>query len=286
LKIRVDVVRGGDMMRSFLEATAILLAVQFFTVVPAVASSAGSAVDPEPPFVICAHQRYALCAEATCFVYDGVAYCECNVKDGDSISLQLDYTGSTGTRNVCDVNRQGRKNGYMVSTFSLPKDVLKGGTAAVYTCPGSANAGSGVSAPVAYGQCDGGICFSSSRGQKFPGFSSRLRRKQVICSCPVSTDATAGSSNSNGYQIFGPYYPSAQPGSRCDANACAPCSVPNPSANGAILPVGAPTGSAEFLTLKLDGPPLPAFNQCMCTCTQAPGPNGAVSCTLGADITP
>jgi hypothetical protein len=32
-----------------------------------------------------------------------------------------------GERNVCDVNQQGKKNGYMMSTFSLPNDVKKGG---------------------------------------------------------------------------------------------------------------------------------------------------------------
>jgi hypothetical protein len=49
-----------------------------------------------------------------------------------------------------------------------------------------------------------------------------------------------------GYQIFGQYHPAAPKGSRCDANACALCSVPDPTANGASLMVGAPTGSAEF----------------------------------------
>jgi hypothetical protein len=66
---------------------------------------------PEPPFVVCEHQRYALCATAQCFVYGGVAYCRCDVEWGDSISLQLSYQSPTGERDVCDVNRQGRLNG-------------------------------------------------------------------------------------------------------------------------------------------------------------------------------
>jgi len=169
----------------------------------------------------------------------------------------------------------------MVSTFSLPKDVLKGGRAAVYTCPGSADAGAGVSAPVAYGQCDGGICFKSTSGQRFPGFTKRLRGNEIMCSCLISTDTTPGSSNTFGYQIFGSYNPKAPPGSRCDPNACASCSVANPTANGANIPVGAPTGGGKFLTLQLEGS-VPAINECLCNCTQ--GPNG-VSCTVGQDNT-
>jgi hypothetical protein len=49
--------------------------------------------------------------------------------------------------------------------------VKKGGRAAVYTCPGSADAGSGVIAPVAYGQCDGGF---ASRALGARGFRASL----------------------------------------------------------------------------------------------------------------
>ena len=38
-------------------------------------------------FKICKDQTYALCAAARCNVFDGVAYCQCDVKHGDSISL-------------------------------------------------------------------------------------------------------------------------------------------------------------------------------------------------------
>jgi hypothetical protein len=86
--------------------------------------------------------------------------------------------------------------------------------------------------------------------------------------------------------VFGQYNPKAPIGSRCDANACASCSVPNPTANGATLRVGAPTGSGKFLALRLSGPPVPDINECLCTCTQAPGPNGAISCSVKEDTTP
>ncbi len=154
-------------MRWFLNAMSIMAAVQLFTAVSAFGFHLDPSLDLEPPFVICEDQQYALCAAAICFVYNGLAYCKCDILKGDSISLQLSYSSPTGERNVCDVNQQGKKNGYMVSTFSLPNDVKKGGKAAVYTCPGSADAGSGVVAPVAYGQCDGGICFKSTRGKGF-----------------------------------------------------------------------------------------------------------------------
>jgi hypothetical protein len=271
-------------MRWLLKIIYVVAAVQLFNVATAFGFHLDPALDPEPPFVICDHQRYALCAAASCFVYGGVAYCACDILRGDSISLQLNYSSPAGERNVCDVNRQGRTNGYMVSTFSLPDDVKKGGRAAIYTCPGSADAGSGVSAPVAYGQCDGGICFTSSSGQRFPGFG-RIRNDEIICSCPISTDATSGSSDNFGYQIFGRYHPKAPKGSGCDADACAACSVPDPTANGTNLPVGAATGSGKFLTLKLDGPPLPDLNECLCRCTQSPT-NGSVSCTVAEETTP
>jgi hypothetical protein len=261
-------------------APVLLVAVQLLVV--AAAFGASAAPDAPSPFVICDKHRYALCATASCFVYDGVASCKCDVLHGDSISLQLSYSSATGNKDVCDVNQEGDGNGFMVSTFSLPTGVEKGGTSAVYTCPGTDNAGSGVVAPVAYGQCDGGVCWTSSRGQRFPGFDKKLTGKEIMCSCPVSTTSTAGSSDSLGYQIFGPYHPSAPVGSRCDANACAACSVSNPTANGATIPVGAPTGTAEFLTQQLDGS-VPPLNQCLCSCTTT---QSGTTCTVGQDQTP
>jgi hypothetical protein len=236
----------------------------------------GAAPAPEPPFVVCQDQEYALCAAARCFVYDGVAYCRCDVENGDSISLQLAFTTAAGERDVCDVNRQGRTNGYMVSTFSLPPDVLKGGDAAVYTCPGSANAGDGVPAPVAYGQCDGGICFRSTSGNRFPGFPDELQGDEIICSCPISTASTPGSTDPLGYQVFGPYHPQAPPGSRCDPSGCALCSVASPEANGSTIPVGAATGVGKFLATRLDGA-VPKINECPCVC--ATGSDGTTTCT-------
>lgn len=233
------------------------------------------------PFVVCEDQTYALCAAAQCFVYNGLAYCKCDVLRGNSISLQLDFETSTGEQNVCDVNQEGRRNGYMVSTFSLPANTVRGGHGAVYTCPGRANAEGGVAAPVAYGQCDGGMCFKSTIYKRFPGFERPLQLDEIICSCPISTASTPGSTSPRGYQVFGPYFPDAIAGRRCDASACASCSVPDPTANGSTIPVGAPTGSAELLTALLDGLPLPDLNRCACKCATAT--DGTTSCTLAED---
>jgi len=245
---------------------------------PAGYAAAEEEPGPAPsPFVICNHQRYALCASASCFVYNGVAYCQCDILKGNSISLQLDFSTPTGQEDVCDVNAQGRTNGYMVSTYSLPSDAVKGGTAAVYTCPGMDNAGSGQPAPVAYGQCDGGFCFTSTTGKEFPGFD-RSGPREIICSCPISTGDTKGSSTNLGYQIFGPYHPKAPVGKRCDPKGCSACNVANPTDNGSIIPVGAPTGAGRRLTELLTGSD-PELNECLCECPAGGGP-----CTLRQDI--
>lgn len=267
----------------FLGATSTMAAVHLFTAVSAFGFHLEPPLDPEPPFVVCEHQKYALCAAASCFVYNGVAYCMCDILKGDSISLQLSFSSRTGEQNVCDVNQQGKVNGYMVSTYSLPSDVLKGGRAAVYTCPGPDNTLGGVAAPVAYAQCDGGICFKSTTHKRFPGFERRLQNDEIICSCPISTETTPGSANRFGYQVFGQYHPTAPIGSRCEASACAACSVPAPTANGSIIPVGAPTGAGKFLTLKLNGFPIPDINECLCTCTT--NADGSTSCTVAEDTT-
>jgi hypothetical protein len=66
-------------------------------------------------FKICKNQTYALCAAARCNVYDGVAYCECDVKHGDSISLPFPMGKND---DVCAVNAAGADNKYMISTLS------------------------------------------------------------------------------------------------------------------------------------------------------------------------
>jgi hypothetical protein len=105
-------------------------------------------------FKICTEQTYALCATASCFVLDGLSYCKCDVKSGDSISLPFNYGRN---QDVCTVNAEGKKNGYMVSTYSLPEStVAPGGDQALYDCPAGTSNG-------AYAQCDGGVLYRQRR---------------------------------------------------------------------------------------------------------------------------
>ena len=69
-------------------------------------------------FKVCKDQTYALCAAARCNVYDGVSYCQCDVKHGDSISLPFPMGKD---QDVCSVNAAGADNKYMISTYSLPR---------------------------------------------------------------------------------------------------------------------------------------------------------------------
>ena len=69
-------------------------------------------------FKVCKDQTYALCAAARCNVFDGVAYCQCDVKHGNSISLPF---AMGKDEDVCSINARGAANKYMISTYSLPE---------------------------------------------------------------------------------------------------------------------------------------------------------------------
>jgi hypothetical protein len=194
-------------------------------------------------FKICKGQTYALCALASCFVYDKVSYCKCDVKSGDSISLPFKFGDG---QDVCTVNAAGATNGYMISTFSPPPQVAApNGNKALYTCPASSSNG-------AYAQCDGGVCFKSAQGQTFPGSDKPLAKDEIICSCPITT--ADPSTAKTGFQIAGPY--------PCQASFFQYCnSATANSKTGSTIYVGAPTGSAYHLTQVLTGS-VPTFNEC------------------------
>jgi hypothetical protein len=228
---------------------AILLAAGVaFMLIAAPMGAAPAAAEPTPApgasaaagaFKICKNQTYALCAVASCFVFDGVSYCKCTVEHGDSISAPFKFDGE----DVCSVNAEGRTNGYMVSTYSLPPEVTKpDGDLALYTCPASTSDG-------AYAQCDGGICFKSTRGQSFPGFDEPLGNGEIICSCPITV--ADPSTAKTGFQIVGPY--------PCQKSFFDYCSSAKANTKtGSTIYVGAPTGTPRLLTRKLYGsvPPL------------------------------
>jgi hypothetical protein len=200
------------------------------------------------PTVICKHQTYALCATASCFVYNGLAYCQCDVRFGKSISAPYNYPvlGPPGhaKQNICDLNAQGAGNGFMASLYSLPPEILKGGNKAIYTCPSDSIG--------AYAQCDGGLCFDSTRGKTFPGFNQPLGQKQIICSCPITEAANA--QNPLGYQFVGPY--------PCNKKVFEMCGQVTNELNGSTIPVGSPSGAGRLLTTELYGT-FPQINECL-----------------------
>lgn len=200
----------------------------------------GAAAEPEP-FAICEKQRYALCAAASCLVYNDVAYCECDVRFGASISVP--FTIDAG--DICAVDRQGYRNGYMMSTYSLPPSVKAGGSQAIYTCPGNTSDG-------AYAQCDGGFCFTSTRGRRFPGFDRRLEPNEIMCACPITV--AAPEPGATGYQLVGPYPCQQEFFDNCNS------AVANTDTGSTIF-VGAPTGTPRLLTEQLYGS-VPALNHC------------------------
>ena len=87
----------------------------------------------------------------------------------------------------------------------------------------------------------------------FPGFDEPLAAGQIICSCPITV--ADPNSASFGYQIAGPF--------PCEADYFQNCeSATTNRRTGSTIPVGAPTGMARMLALLLNGPPVPALNQC------------------------
>ena len=200
-----------------------------------------SAASSSSPLIILDNQTYALCPPASCFVFSDVAYCACDVEFGDSISETFTYDNG---KNVCTVNEEGAANGtFMVSTFSVPESVLKGGDQAIYTCPSGSDG--------AYAQCNGGICFTNTEGQSFPGFDEPLAKNQIICSCPITEQNPR---SPVGYQILGPY--------PCQPSFFENCKEQTANSHtGSTLFVGAPTGTPRLLAILLTGMN-PQVNEC------------------------
>jgi hypothetical protein len=209
------------------------------------------------PFVQCPEQgvaanKFALCAIAQCTTIDNVAYCKCEVLNQESISLPYNYTEKGTKKNVCNLLVDGLNNGFTVSTYATPVQVLKnykpaveklGPKMALYNCNPKNNS---KSLNALSAQCDGGICFNSTSGKKFPGMG-KVKPNEIICSCPISKGTSIG------FQIAGPY--------PCDKNYYKKqCEVQN-TTTGTIINVGAPTGSASLLSKELDGV-VPNLNRC------------------------
>jgi hypothetical protein len=198
----------------------------------------------DEPFTTLTNQTYALCAGAISFVFDQVAYANCQILLGTSISLTLSYppvsaTGQPGG-NIETVNQQGAAwKSFIVSTYSPPLSLTSPqGNTAIYTCPARSTG--------SYAQCDGGICFRSTTSTTFPGLGA-ISGVQIVCSCPIESPSTS-------YQIFGPYpcLNSRDQDKLCNA----------PVKNGSTLYIGAPTGTPRALALKLNGGNPVHLNEC------------------------
>jgi hypothetical protein len=200
----------------------------------------------DDPITILSNQPYALCAGAIAFVFDQVAYANCQILFGTSISSTLSYppvplTSQPGG-NIETVNQHGIAWGsFIVSTYSPPVSLTSPqGNTAIYTCRGGSTG--------SYAQCDGGICFNSTTGTTFPGLGA-IARGQIVCSCPITTAGHIG------YQLFGPY-PCL---SGRDYDRLCNAAV----RNGSTLYIGAPIGTPQLLAQKLNGGNPVTFNVCL-----------------------
>src|SRR5215470_12481587 len=95
--------RSGIRLRSGLAILGLLCMLG----VPDLAFGAGPSSASKPqqqPLKIC-NQEYALCATAQCFYLNGVAYCKCNLKQGQSISIAFSFDNDT--QDVCSLLDDG-----------------------------------------------------------------------------------------------------------------------------------------------------------------------------------
>ncbi|NDB70698.1 MAG: hypothetical protein EB015_22355 [Methylocystaceae bacterium] len=197
------------------------------------------------PYVVLQNQSYALCAGALSWIYDDITYAKCQVfENGNSISLPLNYpsTPFTPGGNIATVNAIGAgpaNGGYLVSTYSPPEQsTIPNGNMALYNCKAQGS----------YAQCDGGICFTSTTGQYFPGLG-QVGTNEVMCSCPITT--------ARNYQVYGP---NPCPTTRREFDSVCGTGL-KPGNNGAILRIGAPKGGPEIFAQCLTGAPV-TFNTC------------------------
>lgn len=134
------------------------------------------------PVIPLPDQDYALCAGAVTFNLDSITYAKCRIKYGDSLGLTHTYTRDPD-RNIATINQIGTSGTgpFIVSTYSPPDPEVF----ALYSC----------NKPGAFAQCDGGLCFTNTTGNAFPGLGE-VNADEIICSCPITT--------SSKYHVWGP----------------------------------------------------------------------------------
>jgi hypothetical protein len=193
-------------------------------------------------FTVLKHQQYALCAGASSFIFDKVAYAKCTIQPkGKSISAPLNYDDG---KNIETVNQEGIANGsFIASTYSPPPAA----NVALYNCNASGSSAHGNSdaqdnTSGSYAQCDGGICFTSTTNTAFPGLGA-VGEGEIVCSCPITT-------TSDSYQVFGP---SSCPKKTSDYDAICGVGITENDNGYTPLYIGAPTGIPAQLSVCLTG---------------------------------
>ena len=200
---------------------------------------------------------FALCATAQCWTLDGISYCKCGLMNDQSISAPFNYVEGGAMKDVCDLLVQGVTNGFTISTYATPAQVLKsydpatggqGPAQALYTC----NEPSYSVKPAYSAQCDGGVCFTSSTNTDFPGLG-HIGGSEIVCSCPPTP-------NKRPFQISGPW--NCAPGEANVGNKCCDrafykeyCGVRSIKNTGTVISVGSPAGVPVILSTILDGHP-------------------------------
>jgi hypothetical protein len=221
-------------------------------------STVVDAQEESPPLTVLT-DTFVFCGLAQCWIFNQVAYCACKVVANEpSISATLETAQG---QDVSDINAEGlSQNSYLVSTFYYgdPATVAGSGDMAVYNCPKGSNG--------FYAQCDGALCFTSTLGTEFP-FFGQLSEEEIICSCPITAAADSGLA----FSTAGPF-PCEEEYQRDICNDQGKTVKVGPLKgtfnNGVIIGVGAPAGTASFLSQVLKeetngaSGEIPESNQC------------------------
>jgi hypothetical protein len=227
-------------------ATAILV---FIILLPGAAVSQQVVTCPGLPghFVILRNQPYALCAGAQAVNFNEITYANCARLRGNSISLQQNFPSAPGNDdnpgNIATVNEGApNRGGYIVSTYSPPAGAANpNGDLAVYQCESGGS----------YAQCDGGLCFTSTKGGN-PPLWGPVSNSQIVCSCPIQTSAIP-------FTVMGPK-PCPTTAAEYDAVCGSNVSQAN---NGATIFIGSPVNGWGILAACLLGQTQPVpINTC------------------------
>jgi len=170
------------------------------------------------------NQKYALCAGAESFNFNGITYAKCSKKEGNSLGLTHSYPGGD-VQTVNDIGNNPDNGSFMVSTYSPPDS----GRYAAYYCESKGS----------FAQCNGGICFTNTSGKNFPDVGP-VANDEIICSCPITS--------SSNYHVMGPAdCPTTQ--SQFDA-ICKKGSEKITRADGTILHIGSNGPVSVTVTLN------------------------------------